>query len=417
MKSLPGWRHAVGAPGHHRTPTRAGSPVPEEPDHRALVRLRSGAGVALVTGTVLASMVALFDSVAVNITVPAIGRDLDADVSGVQWVVTGYLLTVASLLLFSGVLIDHFGPRPVLITGLVVLLAASMLCAVVRITGELIAARLLQGVGAALVVPSSVALLNGTLRVADRARGLGVWAGLSTLGLTVGPYAGGWLADHASWRYVFLFNLPVILPTLWVLRHVPAVGSSGGRLTVDVPGVLLTVGGLGGITYALTAAPAAGWLSATVLAPGVLGLVCLAALAPVERRGHSPMLHLSLFRSRQFNAVNVTTIVLFGALAAAAYLLGLQCQLQLGYSAAAAGAVLIPVSAVFLALSPVVGGLVARFGPRRPVLAGLLAITAALLWLSRLAPGDGYAQAILPGALLWGLGSGSRWRHSPRLSS
>jgi MFS family permease len=293
----------------------------------------------------------------------------------------------------------------VLIAGLVVMLAASVLCALAPTTATLIGARLVQGLGAALVVPSSLALLNGTLRPADRARGIGVWAGLATLGSTLGPYAGGWLVDHASWRYLFLLNLPLILAALWVLRSVPEVTRSWRPLSLDVAGGVLAAGGLGGIIYALTAGPTAGWSSPQVLATGIVGVVFLASLVPVERRQRNAMLRLSLFRSRQFDAINVTTLLLYGAFAAANYLLVLQVELGLGYSAAAAGAVLIPESAVFLVLSPVVGALVARVGPRRLMVAGILSIAAAFFWLSAAGPGDGYLTALLPGALLWGLGS------------
>ncbi|HLM03762.1 MAG TPA: MFS transporter [Blastococcus sp.] len=390
----------------HGTRNEPGTSVPRRDDQHPLVVLRSSAGAALIGTTVLASSVAFFDASVVNVAVPAIARDLQAGVVGVQWVVTGYLLTAASLLLLSGALIDHFGRRRVLVAGLSVMLAASLLCAVAPTTGTLIAARLVQGAGGALVVPSSLALLNGTLRVADRARGIGVWAGLATLGMTVGPYAGGWLVDQASWRYLFLLNFPLVLAALWVLRHVPEVGSSGRPLDVDVAGATLTAVGLGGVIYALTAGPSMGWLSVPVLVSGVVGLACLALLVPAERRQRNPMLRLSLFGSRQFVAVNTTTVLQYGALAASGYLLVLQCQLQLGYSAAAAGAVLIPASAVFLLLSPVVGGLVSRVGPRRLMVGGSLALAGALVWLSMLAPGDSFIGGVLPGALAWGLGLG-----------
>jgi EmrB/QacA subfamily drug resistance transporter len=394
-----------GVPGAGDRPA-AGPPTPVADDQHLHVALRSRAGVALVAATVLGSMVAFLDAYVVNVAVPAISEGLDASVTGVQWVITGYLLTAAALLLPAGALIDHFGRRRVMIDGLLVLLVSSVLCTVAPTTGTLIAARLVQGVGAALVVPSSLALLNGTLRVADRARGIGVWAGLATLGMAVGPYAGGWLVDHASWRYLFLLNVPIVLAALWVLRHVPDVSPVRRPLSLDVAGAVLAVAGLGGVIYALMAGPAAGWLSPSALVSGVIGVVCLAALVPVERHQHNPMLRLSLFGSRQFDAINVTTVLLYGAIAAAGYLLVLQVQLQLGYSAATAGAVLIPQSAVFLVLSPIVGGLVSRIGARRPMVAGIVAIAGAFFWLSTVEAGDGYLAHILPGVLLWGLGLG-----------
>jgi MFS family permease len=199
------------------------------PGDATLVALRSRAGAAVIATTVLASMVGFLDASVVNVAVPAIQRDLGASVSAVQWTLTGYLVAVAALLLLSGALADRFGRGRVLAAGLGVMLVASVLCAVAPSVGTLIAARVVQGAGAALVVPSSLALLNGTLRVDDRARGIGIWAGLATIGTTVGPYAGGWMVDHVSWRAVFLLNLPLIVAGLAVLRHVPEPGGAQRR--------------------------------------------------------------------------------------------------------------------------------------------------------------------------------------------
>jgi EmrB/QacA subfamily drug resistance transporter len=368
--------------------------------------LRSPAGRALIAATVLASMVGFLDAYMINVAVPAIGRDLPASVSEVQWVLTGYLVTLAGLLLLAGALADHFGPRPVLITGLMIMLVASLGCAVAPTAPVLIAARLVQGVGGALVVPSSLALLNGTLRGPDRARGIGIWAGISTLGTTLGPYGGGWLVDHATWRYVFLLNVPLIAAALWILRRIPAPAGERRPLSVDGAGVLLAICGLGGIIYALTAGPGSGWTTGRVLVPGLLGLACLAVLVPVEQRRARPMLRTELFRSRPFNAINAATVLFYGALAAASYLVVLQCQLRLGYSATAAGAALIPESVVFLVVSPLAGGLVARIGTRWPMAAGILITSAGFAWLAAAQPGEPYARAILPGVMLWGLGVG-----------
>jgi EmrB/QacA subfamily drug resistance transporter len=313
---------------------------------------------------------------------------------------------VAALLLLSGALADRFGRRRLLAVGLMVMLGGSVLCSVAPSVGALIGARIIQGLGASMVVPSSLALLNGTLRVSDRARGIGVWAGLATLGTTVGPYAGGWLVDHTSWRAVFLLNIPLIAGGLVVLGRVPASGTAPRPLSLDVGGALLAVVGLGALIYALIAGPGAGWLTARIVVAGVVGVACLAALVPVERRLRAPMIRLSLFRSRQFDAINATTVLFYGALSAAGYLLIIQCQLRLGYSATQAGAALIPESVVFLLIAPLSGALVSRLGPRWLMVVGILIVAAGFVWLSQAHPGDDYVSAILPGALLWGLGVG-----------
>ena len=362
--------------------------------------------MALVAATVLASLVAFVDANLVNVAVPAITRELHTGVAEIQWIVTGYLVTVAAFLLVAGALADHFGRKRILIVGLVIMVLASIGCAVAPTSAALIAARLVQGVGGALVVPCSLALLNGSLRPADRARGIGIWAGISTLGTTLGPYGGGWLVDHASWRYVFLLNVPLIAAALLVLWRVREVRASKRPLSLDVVGAGLAVVGIAGVIYALTAAPADGWASARVLAPGLVGLACLVALPFAETRQRVPMLRVALFRSPQFSAINVSTILLYGALSAAGYLVVLYCQFRLGYSATAAGAALIPESLVFLIVSPFVGGWVARLGARWPMTIGILIVAGALAWLSAAQPGQSYAQAILPGALLWGLGIG-----------
>jgi EmrB/QacA subfamily drug resistance transporter len=370
------------------------------------VALRSRTGAALIAATVLASATTAVDANVIKVAVPAIGRSLGASVMALQWTLTGYLLAVAALLLLAGALSDRFGRRRLLAIGLLVMLVASVLCAVAPSIGVLIVARVIQGIGAALVVPTSLALLNGTFRDADRARGIGLWAGLETLGSTVGPYVGGWLVDRGSWRYVFLLNIPLILGGLLALRHVPESGRESGRFSLDVRGALLTVAGLGGVIYALTAGPSSGWLSAPVLVAAAFGVIGLALLVPAERRLRAPMLRLALFASRQFDAINVMTLVLYGALGAASYLVILQCELRLDYSAAQAGAALIPESVVFLLLAPLSGALVAWVGPRWLMTGGTLAVAAAFFWLSAAHAGESYATAVLPGALLWGLGIG-----------
>jgi EmrB/QacA subfamily drug resistance transporter len=400
------WSRIKGRPEEYDMSANSLSRAKEGRTSGQLFPLRSPTGVALVTATVLASMVGFVDAYMINVAIPAIGADLDASVKGLQWVLTGYLITVASLLLLAGSLADRFGLRRILMVGLAVMLLASVCCAAAPTIGTLVAARAIQGAGGALVVPSSLALLNSTLRSTDRARGIGIWAGIATLGTTVGPYGGGWLVDHASWRYVFLLNIPLILAAYLALRAVPEVSITRRPFSLDVVGGVLAVLGLGGVIYALTELPSAGWRSAPVLAAGVIGIVCLAALGPVELRQRSPMLRTNIFRSRQFDAINSATLLFYGALAAASYLVVLQCQLQLGYSATQAGAALIPESVVFLLVSPFVGSLVARFGTRWLMAAGILIVAVGFGVLSTAHQGSPYTHSVLPGALLWGLGIG-----------
>jgi EmrB/QacA subfamily drug resistance transporter len=374
--------------------------------HPALVPLRSRTGVALIIATVFASMAGFLDASVVNVAVPAISTDLGASLGALQWTLTGYLLTAAALLLVSGTLADRYGRRRVLVIGLLIMLLASLGCAAAPSFTVLIAARILQGVGAALVVPSSLALLNGTLQVPDRAPGIGIWAGLASLGgLLIGPFVGGWLVDHATWRAVFLLNVPLIGAALLALVPVPRSVASREKFSLDGVGALLAVLGLAGLIDGLTAGPTVGWTSPRVIIGLLVGAACLIALVPAERRVRAPMLKLSLFESRQFSAINVATVLFYGALAAAGYLLVLRCELTLGYTATAAGAVLIPSSLIFLVLSPVSGALVRRVGPRLLMTAGILAVAIGFVLLA-LADRGTYAQAILPGVALWGLGLG-----------
>jgi EmrB/QacA subfamily drug resistance transporter len=370
------------------------------------VLLRSRTGIAVICATVLASTIGFLDASVVTVALPSIGEDQNAGVAELQWVVTSFLVTVAALLLVAGGLSDRYGRRRILVIGLVITLVASVLCTLAPSVGLLIGARVFQGIGGALVVPSSLALLNATLRPEDRARAIGIWAGLATLGMTVGPYLGGWLSDTYSWRWLFLLNAPLVIAALLVLRGVPDSRDprAGGR--PDVPGSLLTAVGFGGLIYALTEGAATGWSRPSVVVAGLVGIACLVTLFPFEAKRRHPMLQLRLFKSRQFDAINAGTLLFYGALSASSYLLYLQLELQLGYSASAAGAALIPSSIVFLLISPVSGSLVARFGPRWLMATGITIVGIAFVYLSAVGPDSSYLVGVLPGNLLQGLGLG-----------
>jgi EmrB/QacA subfamily drug resistance transporter len=378
------------------------------PDHTdgALVALRSRTGLTLIAATTLASGVSSYDAYVVNIAVPSIDRHFHAGVAAIQWTLTSYLLAVAALLLVAGALADRFGRRRVLTVGLCVMFVSSVACTAAPSIGFLIGARTVQGIGAALVVPTSLALLNGTLRASDRARGIGVWAGLSTLATTIGPYVGGWLVDHASWRWVFLLNLPLVLLALGFLRRVPETRSARRSLSLDVVGALLAVLGLGAVIYALTEGPSEGWSSPRIVLGFAVGGLSLVALVPAERKRRAPLLELSLFRSRQFDAINAATVLFYGALSGAGYLIVVQLELTLGYSAAQAGAALIPVTAIFLVLAPLSGGVVAKIGPRRPMVVGILFVAVSQVWLALVDEHTSYLSVIVPAGILRGIGLG-----------
>jgi EmrB/QacA subfamily drug resistance transporter len=293
-----------------------------------------------------------------------------------------------------------------LVVGLLITLVASVFCSLAPSAALLIAARVGQGVGGALVVPSSLALLNGTLRPEDRARGIGIWAGLSTLGTTIGPYAGGWLVDQASWRWLFILNVPLVLAAIGCLVRVPESRDLVDRGRPDATGAVFAAAGVGGVIYALTDGAGNGWGSPAVLLSGIVGLACLLVLVPYERRQPNPVLQVAVFASRQFDAINASTLLFYGALSGAGFLLTLQLELQLGFSPTMAGAALIPSSAVFLAISPFSGALVARYGPRRLMAVGIFLVGVANAWLAFAAPGSSYWTAVLPPVLLQGIGLG-----------
>jgi len=375
-------------------------------DDDATVPLRSSRGAFVVAATVLASTIGFLDASVVNVAIPAIGKDLDAEVADLQWTVTSYLVAVTALLLIAGALSDRFGRRRILIIGLIVTLVASVFCALAPSASLLVVGRIVQGIGGALTVPSSLALLNGTLRPHDRPRGIGLWASLSTVGYTVGPFIGGWLVDNGSWRWLFLLNVPLVVLALLALLRVREQKAPPSEGAIDYLGAVLIAVGLGAVVYALTDGSASGWARPSIIGAAVVGVACLVALVPVELRVAHPVLNLRLFRSRQFSAINASTLLFYAAISAVGYLVLLRLELQLDYSPTFAGAALIPSSAVFLLVAPLSGSLVATFGPRWLMTIGILVAGSGFLWLSFVGAGSSYWVGVLPGILLQGLGFG-----------
>jgi EmrB/QacA subfamily drug resistance transporter len=368
-----------------------------------LVRLSSTRGRWVLAVAVLGSAVAFLESTVINVALPSIGEDLDADVAGLQWTINGYLLTLASLILLGGSLGDRLGRRRVFVVGVAWFTAASALCALAPSIEVLVAARVLQGVGGALLTPGSLAIIEATLAPEDRSRAIGAWSGLTGVAGAVGPLLGGWLVDVASWRWVFLINLPLgVLVVVAALRHVPETRDPQAAHGNDAGGALLAALGLGAVTYALIGADG-GTLGVT-LATAAAGVLALVAFVAVERRSRAPMLPLDVFSSRQFSAANAVTFVVYGAMGGVFFLLVVVLQQALGYTALQAGAASLPTTLIMLAFAARGGALAQRIGPRLPLSFGPLVIAAGMLLMLRIEPGASYVTAVLPAVVVFGTG-------------
>ncbi|MZF83609.1 MFS transporter [Streptomyces sp. SID5643] len=366
------------------------------------VRLASPQGKWVLLTTVLGSSMAMLDSTVVNVALPRIGRDLDANLSALQWTVNAYMVTLAGLILLGGALGDRFGRRKVFVVGVVWFAVASLLCGIAPNAGVLIAARALQGVGGALLTPGSLALIQASFHPDDRGRAVGLWSGFGGIGAAVGPFVGGWLVDGPGWRWVFLLNVPVALVCVPVaLRHVPESGGEGAHGRFDVLGAVLGALALALVTYALIEAGGGG---AAVAVSAVAGLAAAVAFVLVERRRPDPMMPPDLFASRQFTAVNLVTLCVYAALGGFFFLAALQLQVVVGYSALAAGTALLPTTVLMLLLSARSGELADRIGPRIPLTVGPLLCAAGMLLMLRVGPGASYVADVLPALVVLGLG-------------
>lgn len=369
------------------------------------VALGSARGRWVLAATVGGSGMAFLDGTVVNVALPTIGRELDTGLAGLQWVITGYMLTLAALILPSGSLGDQRGRRRVFVIGVMWFAAASAACAAATSLPMLILARVAQGVGAALLTPGSLAILESTFRRQDRPRAIGAWAGLTGVATAIGPFVGGWLVDAGSWRLIFLLNLPVAAGVIAVtVRHVPESRDPAATGDLDLPGAVLVALALGGMTYALIEAGARGITAPGVIAAAAVGAAALGAFIVVERRSRAPMLPAGVFASAQFRAANLVTVAVYAALGAVFFLLVIYLQVVLGYSALAAGAASLPITVLMLALSSRSGQLAQRIGPRPQMTIGPLVMAAGLVLMARIGPGDSYVGAVLPAVLVVGLG-------------
>ncbi len=377
---------------------------PSAPQPGAAIPLDSTRGRWVIVGTVLGAGIVFLDGTVVNIALPAIDRTLGGGLVVQQWVVDGYLLTLSSLLLLGGVLGDRYGRRRMFAIGLVAFTLASLACGIAPTGGALVVARLVQGVGGALLVPGSLSLIDASIRPADRGRAVGMWAGLAGVSTAVGPFVGGWLVDAVSWRWVFLINLPLAAVALWViLRHLPESLDPSAPRRLDLLGAVSITLGLAGLTYTFIEMPARGWSPLTI-ASAVVGVVGLVAFPLIESRHPAPLLDLGIFRSSQFTGANLTTLTVYGALGGALFLVALQLQQSLGYSALAAGISMLPITVIMLLLSPRMGAAAQRFGPRLPMTVGPLVAGAGLALMARVVPGVSYWTTVFPAVVVFGLG-------------
>ncbi|MGD3105538.1 MFS transporter [Streptomyces sp. YGL11-2] len=370
------------------------------------IRLASPQGRWVLATAVLGSGMAMLDTTVVNVALPRIGADLNADLAVLQWTVTAYMLTLSSLILLGGALGDRLGRRKVFVIGVVWFAVASLVCGLAPNAGVLVAARALQGAGGALLTPGSLALIQAVFHPDDRARAVGAWSGLGGVAAAVGPFIGGWLVDGAGWRWVFFLNVPLAAVCVPVaLRHVPETRERGARGVrgFDVPGAVLGALALAGVTYALIAAPGRG-VAPGVIGPAVAGVLLGVAFVRVERRRADPMLPPEIFAGRQFTAVNAVTVCVYGAFGGFFFLTVLQLQVVAGYSALQAGTALLPTTVLMLLLSARSGELGQRIGPRIPLTAGPVLCAAGVLLMTRVGPGASYVTDVLPALVVLGAG-------------
>jgi EmrB/QacA subfamily drug resistance transporter len=360
------------------------------------------AGIWVLVATIVGSSMAFVDGTAVNVALPVLQRELSATSADVQWVVEAYSLFLSALLLVGGSLGDLFGRRRVFGIGIALFALASIACGLSPGVGWLIAARCVQGCGAALAVPGSLALITSFFPEKERGRAIGTWSGFSAMTAAIGPLLGGFLAQHVSWRAVFFINIPLALVVLYALTRVPESRDASAR-RVDVTGATLATAALGALVYGLIRLQS-GSYDALGIGTVVLGLVLLAAFAVAERRERDPMVRLDLFKNRTFSVANAYTLLLYAALGGSMFFIPFDLIFVQGYTPSAAGASLLPFIVIMFALSRFSGGLVARVGARMPMVIGAVVAGIGFLLYALCGVGRSYWISFFPATVVLGFG-------------
>jgi EmrB/QacA subfamily drug resistance transporter len=359
----------------------------------------------ILTATILASSMAFIDSTSTNLALPALQQDLGATAIDLQWVVQAYALFLSSLILVGGALGDRLGRRRVFASGIVLFTLASIWCGLAPSVSQLIVARAVQGIGAALLVPGSLAIISASFDEERRGRAIGTWSGFSALTTALGPVIGGWLVEHVSWRWVFFMNVPLAVIVLLLLFFwVPESRDDEAQHGLDWWGAGLATVGLGGIVYGLTESSAFGFGSPLVWGALAVGVVGLGAFLLVEARIRAPLMPLHLFRSRSFSGANLLTLLLYTALGGVLFFLPLNLIQVQGYTATTAGLALLPFVLIMFVLSRWAGGLINRYGARLPLMVGPTIVAVGFALLALPAIGGSYWVTFFPGILVLSLG-------------